>query len=106
MPELRLAKTRASLPAGYQFGDASDPFSRMPDEQKTAYCEALADELLTRALRALNVIEGEHRHAFNAISGYCECGLQHLNVTEGEHFTTDRDPGDETPTRRLRRRSS
>jgi len=44
VPETRLQKTRATLPEGYQFGDASN---------------------------------GAHAHSFNAISGYCECGLQY-----------------------------
>lgn len=34
MPETRLRKTRASLPEGYQFGDAAKNVAHLPDVER------------------------------------------------------------------------
>lgn len=78
MPDLRLTKTRASLPDGYQFGDAAPPHVHSVD--------------------GFDVVR---------LIGHCRCGARYdahidpkatrwfredWNVIEGEHFASDADP--------------
>lgn len=74
MPETRLAKTRRSLPEGYQFGHAG--------------------RVVMTALRI------ERVESTPITSDYA------TDYSQRSPYTTDRDPGDETPTRRLRRREA
>lgn len=93
MPDTRLAKTRRSLPEGYQFGDAGHDWASERDERIVE-----------------NSIEFSHLVRQNVPFKRGDTITvripKHWNVIEGDRFDTNSDPGDETPTRRLRRREA
>lgn len=88
MPDRRLAKARASLPEGYQFGDAR------------AACEhdwrCRESRWLQGGYQAICAKCGHDAGAVELSGIQAIYGVGFRNVIEGEPFSTDRDPGDET----------